>query len=195
MSYFECGEPRRGQMSAHGTPRSADEQPGCQAGIVQRESASGAAGFLLDSSAPVHQHRRAFGNKGGVRRATENFSEAGSIKRAAVAFEPSILAHPHAPGIVRHAIFDALACALRRISPVVLGNETLERPIGHWRRRAACLRTQLKLSSAPAPPISRRKPVRMARDAMPHRAESYFSPYISRAKRAMAIRGTSSRTN
>src|ERR1700733_15392709 len=122
-------------------------------------SASGAAGCSLDSSARVHQHRRAFSNKSGIRRATQNFAEAGAIKRATVAFEPRILAHPHAPGIVRHAIFDALVRALRRISPVVLGKEPLEPPISHWRRSPACLRAQLKLSAAPAPPIFRRKPV------------------------------------
>src|SRR5271168_2685724 len=97
----------------------------------------------------MHQHRRAFSDEPGSRRATKNLAEGRTIQSLAVALEPRARAHPNAPRFVRHAILDRLARAFRRIAPVMFGDEIFDRAFRHPRRLALRLSAQTEFAAAP----------------------------------------------
>src|SRR5215471_12694512 len=97
---------------------------------IGRRSNGGRRPARSDAPARRDRHARSLCHIHRVRLARETRREWSAVQRRAVAFEPSLGGAPNPPGFVLDTVLDRAAIGLRGVSPVVFGDELLERSWG-----------------------------------------------------------------
>src|SRR5262249_44154274 len=110
-------------------------------------------------------NRRSIGEKRRIRFACQAGSEFPAVEFGRIALKLRGRRRPHAPPWVLHLILEAPAVRLRGITPVVLGDELLDRAFGRKLRTALTMDAQFVPTAIDPPPVLRRS----FADAMAHR--------------------------
>jgi hypothetical protein len=98
-------------------------------------------GLAISLNSPTREddHGRAICYKRAVRLSLKNCCEFVPIKSVDLAFKSSFSGRPYLPRNMRDVIFDATTGSLRRITPVVFGNELFQTPLLRLCRNAYSL--------------------------------------------------------
>ena len=114
--------------------------------------------FRGDSYPPPSHQRycRPLGQKSGSRRTPQHSCNTPSIQPFDVALKLSSTIGPDSPRRMRHLVFHAATVWLRRIAPVMFGDELLVRPVFRQFGFALCLDLDGALGAVGFPAIRRR---------------------------------------